>query len=284
MSILNKVGLVLEGGGLRGVFTSGVIDCFLDNDIRFDYVIGVSAGCCNMYQYVANKRGYFRSCMVQKNPFNSFYGVPQMVTSHKFVDLDKVFEEYTVQYGFSYEDFVANRIQWEAVVSNIETGKAEYMNTDEVERSKLIGRASCSMPALTSPVEIDGQLYLDGGICDSIPVKRALEKGCDRLVVVLTRKKGNYSTFNEAAKIVFRRLYSDYPEFLDALMERNELYRDQVALSEELELNGKAMIIRPTMQEVGRLESNEDDLLLSYYHGYTKAKEFIEKINSWKQP
>ncbi len=282
MSILNKIGLVLEGGGLRGVFTSGVIDCFLDHNIVFDYVVGVSAGCCNMYQYVAGKRGYFRSCMIQKNPFNSFYGVPQMVTSHKFVDLDKVFEEYTVQYGFSYEDFVASRIEWEAVVSNIETGLPEYMKTDDSERAKLIGRASCSMPGLTSPVEIDGQLYLDGGICDSIPAERALNNDCDKLVVVLTRKKGNYSTFNDAAKILFRRIYGSHPEFLKALMDRNDLYRDQVALCEELERNGKAMIIRPTIQEVGRLESNEDDLLLSYYHGYTKTKEYLERINSWK--
>ena len=282
MSILNKIGLVLEGGGLRGVFTSGVIDCFLDHNIVFDYVVGVSAGCCNMYQYVAGKRGYFRSCMIQKNPFNSFYGVPQMVTSHKFVDLDKVFEEYTVQYGFSYEDFVASRIEWEAVVSNIETGLPEYMKTDDPERAKLIGRASCSMPGLTSPVEIDGQLYLDGGICDSIPAERALNNDCDKLVVVLTRKKGNYSTFNEAAKILFRRIYGSHPEFLKALMDRNDLYKDQVALCEELERNDKAMIIRPTIQEVGRLESNEDDLLLSYYHGYTKTKEYLERINSWK--
>lgn len=282
MKILNKIGLVLEGGGLRGVFTSGVIDCFLDHDIRFDYVVGVSAGCCNMYQYVAGKRGYFRSCMIQKNPFNSFYGVPQMVTSHKFVDLEKVFEEYTVQYGFSFDDFVSSRINWEAVVSNIETGKAEYMKTDDPQMAKLIGRASCSMPGLTSPVEIDNQFYLDGGICDSIPAERALNNDCDKLVVVLTRKKGNFSTFNEAAKILFRRIYGDHPQFLKALMDRNDLYRDQVALCEELERNGKAMIIRPTMQEVGRLESNEDDLLLSYYHGYTKAKEYLESINSWK--
>ena len=282
MIILSKTGLILEGGGLRGVFSSGVIDCFLDNNIRFDYVVGVSAGCCNLYQYVAGNRGYFRSCMIQKNPFNSFYGVPQMVTSHKFVNLDKVFDEYTVQYGFSFEDFVKNDIEWEAAVSNINTGKAEYMTTKDPERSKLIGKASCSMPGLTSPVEIDGQLYLDGGVCDSIPVQRALDKGCDKLAIVLTRKKGNFSTFNEATRLIFKRIFADYPDFLNAAMERGDVYREQVALSEKLEEEGKAVIIRPTMQEVGRLESNEDDLLLSYYHGYTKAKEYLNEINSWK--
>ena len=279
---MSKTGLVLEGGGLRGVFTSGVIDCFLDNNIKFDYVVGVSAGCCNLYQYVAGNRGYFRSCMVQKNPFNSFYGVPQMVTSHKFVDLDKVFDEYAERYGFSYDEFVRNNVEWEAVLSNIDTGKPEYMSTRDAERSKLIGKASCSMPGLTSPVEIDGKLYLDGGICDSIPVERALEKGCDKLVIVLTRKKGNFSVMNEPTKLLFRRIYGDHPNFLEAVLNRNDLYKNQVALSEKLEEEGKAVIIRPTMQEVGRLESNEDELTLSYYHGYTKAKEYLDKINSWK--
>ena len=279
---MNRIGLVLEGGGLRGVFSSGVIDCFLDNDIRFDYIVGVSAGCCNLYQYVAKNRGYFKRCMMQKNPFNSFYGVPQMVTSHKFVDLDKVFDEYAQQYGFSYEEFVNNDVEWEAVLSNIETGKPEYMSTRDAERSKLIGKASCSMPGLTSPVEIDGKLYLDGGVCDSIPVERALEQGCDKLVIVLTRKKGNFSTFKEPTKLIFKRIFSNYPNFLDAALARNDLYRDQVALSEKLEEEDKAIIIRPSMQEVGRLESDEDDLSLSYYHGYTKAKEYLDKINSWK--
>ena len=282
MSILSKTGLVLEGGGLRGVFTSGVIDCFLDNDIRFDYVVGVRAGCCNLYQYVAGNRGYFRSCMVQKNPFNSFYGVPQMVTSHKFVDLDKVFDEYAEKYGFSYDEFVKNDIEWEAVLSNIDTGKPEYMSTRDAERSKLIGKASCSMPGLTSPVEIDGKFYLDGGICDSIPVERALEQGCDKLVIVLTRKKGNFSVMKEPTKLLFKRIYGHHPNFLEAVLNRNDLYRNQVALSEKLEEEGKALIIRPTMQEVGRLESNEDELTLSYYHGYTKAKEYLNKINGWR--
>ena len=280
---MNKIGLVFEGGGLRGVFSSGVNDCFLDNNVDVDYVVGVSAGSCNLYQYVAKNRGYVRRCMIQKNKFNSFYGVPQMISSHKFVDLDKVFDEYAIQYGFSYEDFVRSDLDWEAVVCNIETGKTEYMHTRDIERSKLIGKASCSMPGITTPVEIDGHLYLDGGISDSIPVERALEKGCDKLIIVLTRKKGNFSIMNEPTKALFRRIYADYPKFLDVLLNRNDLYKEQVALAEKLEDEGKAIIIRPTMQEVGRLESDEDQLLLSYYHGYTKAKEFLDKINSWKQ-
>ncbi|MBR4483892.1 MAG: patatin-like phospholipase family protein, partial [Erysipelotrichaceae bacterium] len=99
---MSKTGLVLEGGGLRGVFTGGAIDCFLDKKIDFDYVIGVSAGSCNTFAYVGRQRGYVRSCMIQKDPANSFWGVRQMVESHKFVDLDKVFYDYTEQYNFDF--------------------------------------------------------------------------------------------------------------------------------------------------------------------------------------
>ncbi|MBP5280301.1 MAG: patatin family protein [Erysipelotrichaceae bacterium] len=280
---MSKIGLVFEGGGLRGVFSAGVCDCFIDNDVKADYVIGVSAGSCNLYQYVAKARGYIRRCMIQKNPFNSFYGVPQMVTSHKFIDLDKIFDEYTYENGFSYDDFLANKdTKWEVVISNIETGKAEYVTADDIERAKLIGEASCSMPGLTPPIEIDNNYYLDGGICDSIPIQRALDQGCDKLIIVMTRKKGNFSAFNEPTKVIFRRIFGERPNFLKALFDRNELYRSQVALAERLEEEGKAIIIRPTMQEVGRLESDEDQLTLAYYHGYTKAKEYLDKIDSWK--
>lgn len=278
-----KTGLVLEGGGLRGVFTAGVIDCFLDNDIKVDYVIGVSAGSCNTFAYVGKQKKYIRNCMIQKDPRNSFYGISQMIDSHKFVDLEKVFYEYTKEYGFDFDKFITNPIEWEMVVTNIETGAAEYMTTDDIEKSKLIGMASCSLPGLTEPVKIDDHYYMDGGIADSIPVQRALDKGCDRLIIVLTRKKGNFSVINEAAMMLYRRLYYDYPEFVRVLGERTQIYRDKVMQAEALETEGKAIIIRPTMKEVNRLESDEDELQLSYYHGYTKAKEYLEKIRSWQE-
>lgn len=280
---MSKVALVLEGGGLRGVFTGGTIDCFLDKKIDFDYVVGVSAGSCNTFAYIGRQRGYARACMIQKDRSNSFWGVSQMRESHKFVDLDKIFYEYTQQYDFDFDRFISNPTPWDMVVSNVYTGKAEYMHTDDIERSRLIGKASCSMPGLTEPVNIGDQLYMDGGICDSIPVQRALDLGYDKVVVVLTRKQGNYSRINDAALALFRRLYGKYPNFYKALENRTQMYHDQVDLCEKLEAEGKVIIIRPTMQEVSRLESNEDELLMSYYHGYTKAKEFVDQIKDWKE-
>ena len=276
-----KTALVLEGGGLRGVFSAGVIDCFLDNDISFDYVIGVSAGACNAMAMLGRQKRYFWSIINTVSGRNSFYGVPQMVDSHRFVNLDKIFYEYTEQFHFDFETLMNSPSEWEMVVSNIETGKAEYMTTRDLDRLRVIGKASCSLPIITDPVNIDGQLYLDGGICDSIPIEHVLEKGFDRIVVVLTRKKGNYSHTNEPTKAIIRRIYSAYPNLIKAMYDRGDLYRNEVAMCEQLEQEGKVILIRPTMKEIGRLESDENEISLSYFHGYTKAKENIETIKKW---
>ena len=276
-----KTALVLEGGGLRGVFSAGVIDCFLDHDIRFDYVIGVSAGACNAMAILGKQKRYFWSIINTVSGRNSFYGVSQMVDSHRFVNLDKIFYEYTEQFHFDFDTLMNNPAEWEMVVSNIETGKAEYMTTRDLDRLRVIGKASCSLPIITDPVNIDGQLYLDGGICDSIPIEHVLEKGFDRIVVVLTRKKGNYSHTNEPTKAIIRRIYSAYPNLIKAMYDRGDLYRNEVAMCEQLEQEGKVILIRPTMKEIGRLESDENEISLSYFHGYTKAKENIEAIKKW---
>ncbi len=276
-----KTALVLEGGGLRGVFSAGVIDCFLDNDISFDYVIGVSAGACNAMAMLGRQKRYFWSIINTVSGRNSFYGVPQMVDSHRFVNLDKIFYEYTEQFHFDFKTLMNSPSEWEMVVSNIETGKAEYMTTRDLDRLRVIGKASCSLPIITDPVEIDGQLYLDGGITDSIPIEHVLEKDIDRIVVVLTRKKGNYSHTNEATKAIVRRIYSNYPNLVKAMADRGDLYRREVGICEQLEEEGKVILIRPTMKEIGRLESDENEISLSYFHGYTKAKENIETIKKW---
>ena len=231
-----------------------------------------------------NMRGYFRKCVTQKNRFKSFYGVPQMIESRRFVDLDKLFYEYTDEFGFDFSLFTNAPIDWEMVVSNVETGKAEYMTTKDTEKCKKIGCASCAIPGLVSPVEIDGQFYLDGGACDSIPITHTFDRGYDKAVVILTRKKGNYSRVTDGQKLIFSRLYGKkYPKFYEALCKRSELYKEQVGICEELEKEGKVIIIRPTMQEISRLESDEDALAMSYFHGYTKAKEFLDRIREFKE-
>lgn len=280
---MSKKALVLEGGGLRGIFTAGVIDCFLDEDIYFDYVIGVSAGSCNSFAFISRSRGFIKKCMLQEDKRNSFFGVQQMLESHKFVNLDKVFYDYTDQYNFDFDTFKNSKTKWEFVTTNINTGKPEYLSSDDIHMAQEMGRASCSMPILTDPVEINGQLYLDGGIADSVPLKHALDLGYDKVVVVCTRKKGNYSKVKDVEVPIYKSIYKNYPNFLDTVFSRNQLYKDQIELCERKSSESDdVLLIRPTLQEVGRLESDLEQLSLSYYHGYTKAKEFISKIKDWQ--
>lgn len=278
---MSKIALVLEGGGLRGVFTAGVIDCFIDNEIDFDYVCGVSAGSCNAFAYVARSKHFLRKCFMQVDKSNSFFGLRQMKDSHKYVNLDKVFYDYTKQYKFSFKDFKKSKTDWEFVVTNIKTGKAEYLHSSNTEEIRQIGVASCSLPLLTKPVKLNNNLYLDGGLADSVPIQHALDKGYDKVVVVCTRKKGSYSSVKKYEKALFKRIYKKYPNFLKTINKRTKLYKNQIALCEKLEKEGKVILIRPTLPEVKRLESDMDALSLSYYHGYTKAREYIDDIKKW---
>lgn len=273
---MEKIGLVLEGGALRGIFTAGVIDFFLENNIKFDYVIGVSAGACNAFGYIAEAKGFVKRGMLGDNPF---FGVSQVKENNKIIDLNKVFEEYTEGSNFSYEKFLKSNIEWELVATNIKTGQAEYLNEHkDIEKLKKIGIASCSMPLLTKPVKIGRKLYLDGGIADSIPIKRAFEKGCTKVVVVCTRRQDKFPHVKEPEKPIYNKVYKEYPEFLDTLYSREQIYKYTKDYILEEESKGRVVAIVPTLPEVGRLESDQDKLRLYYYHGYTKAEENFERI------
>lgn len=279
---MEKIALVLEGGALRGIFTAGVVDCFIDNNIEFDYVVGVSAGACNTLAYIGKQKEFFKDCATLSDPKEKFFGVRQMKESHKLFDLDKLFHDYTDKFNFDFDSFMNSNIKWEMVTTNIETGKPEYMSSNDLEKVKLIGMASCSLPLVTSPVKIDGNLYLDGGIADSIPLKHALDLGYKKVVVVATRKQGSYSKIGEAQRPLYNHLYKNYPNLIDTAFKRTKMYRREVDLCERMEKLGDVILIRPTFLEVSRLESNIDELNLAYYHGYTKASEYIEHIKKWQ--
>lgn len=277
---MKKIGLVLEGGGLRGIFTAGVLDFFLDKGIKVDYVVGVSAGSCNAYAYLTGKRAYFKDCILNEKGFDSFFGIAQMAESKKLVNLDKVFEDFADKYNFDYSKLIHSKTEWEVVVSNIKTGLPEYKTEKRsITRAQTIGKASCSLPILTFPVKIGGKLYLDGGICDSIPIRRAEEKGCDKTIVIATRRKGRYCHVSDTEKPVYSSLYgSKYPKFLEAVYNREDMYKEEVAYIESQVKKGKTFLIRPTLPEVGRLETNTSKISLAYYHGYSKAEELYPEL------
>ncbi len=190
---MQKATLVLEGGATRGVFTSGVLDYLMEQEFYTSHVIGVSAGACNAVDYVSRQPGRTRDCMIptDKN-LSYYYGVRKFIKEKSLMNMDMIFDIYPKQiYPFDFDTYFRSEMNCELVTTNCVTGKAEYMDeAQDPDRLMKICRASSSMPLLCPIVNIDGIPYLDGGLADSIPIRRAIDIGNEKIIVVLTRNRG----------------------------------------------------------------------------------------------
>lgn len=278
-----KTGLILEGGAVRGIFTAGVLDRLMENGICFPYVIGVSAGGGNAMSYVSNQSGRTKD-MINVPRNESYYGFRQFLHSKRIIDLDKMAFEYPFkQFPFDFDtyfDTVKSGEFTEYVCTCMETGEAEYFSEENnPERLLTIMKATCSVPMLCEPVELDGKHYLDGSIADSIPIERALDMGCDRLVIVLTKPgKTTAPTDYSKFKAVINKMYKDYPNFIEACISRVERYERTVSLMEELEEDGRAIIIRPTLSAISKFEKDPEKIAQSYNDGVRQADERMYEI------
>ena len=272
----NKTALVLEGGGLRGVFTCGVLDCFMDHGIRFPFTVGVSAGACNGLSYMSGQRGRARSSNIDLMEKHHYVGFRYLLTQGCIMDFKLLFEDFPEKIiPYDYDAYFANSDRYVMVTTNCLTGKAEYLEEkSSSERVMSIVRASSSLPFLTKITYVDGVPMLDGGIADSIPVAYAMEQGYEKMVVVLTRNKG-YRKKNgrmRIAKVFYRR----YPQLQKTLSERNAVYNRTMDLIEKLEAEGRIIVIRPERPvEVGRMEKDTGKLSALYQEGYEIASKMI---------
>lgn len=258
---------------MRGVFTSGVLDWMMDNGIRFPYVIGVSAGACNGASYISNQRGRAKFSNIDLLETYRYVGWKHFFKKKNIMDFDLLFDEFPHKIlPYDFETYAQSEQEFEIVTSNCLTGKAEYHRekTDHFRFLDLL-RASSSMPFFSPIAYVDGIPMLDGGICDSIPVERCMEKGFEQMVVVLTRNKGyrKKDTPRKIPSFIFKK----YPNMREALLNRSSLYNRQLDLVDELEAAGKAIVIRPLEPiTIGRLEQDIDKLTHFYNHGYECAE------------
>lgn len=268
--------LVLEGGGLRGVFTCGVLDCFMDHGIRFPFTVGVSAGACNGLSYMSGQRGRARSSNIDLMDKYHYVGVKYMLTQGCIMDFKLLFEDFPEKIiPYDYPAYFSNPDRFVMVTTNCLTGKAEYLEEKKSsERVMSIVRASSSLPFVSKITYVDGVPMLDGGIVDSIPVQYALDQGYEHPLVVLTRNKG-YRKKNgniRAAKAFYRK----YPLLQKAIFQRNIVYNQTMDLIERLEDEGKITVIRPENPvNVGRMEKDTAKLAALYDEGYKLAEKFI---------
>lgn len=268
--------MVLEGGATRGVFTSGVLDFLMEENVELSNVISVSAGACNGVDYVSKQIGRTRDCTIHKEKeYNYYFGFRKFVKEKSILDMDMIFDKYPNElFPFDFDTYFASDIDCEIVTTNCRTGKAEYM-TERTDRTRLMKlcRASSSMPLISPMVEVDGDFYLDGGLADSVPIKRAIQIGKEKIVVILTRNPGyrKRPTTKAVAKL-YRRAYRSYPNLVRTAIRRNAKYNRQAELVEKMEKEGKIFVLRPLIPTVSRLEKDYDMLMNFYDHGYCLMK------------
>ena len=273
MNITEKSGLILEGGGMRGVFTCGVLDCFMDKGIRFPYTIGVSAGACNGLSYISNQRGRAKFSNIDLLEKYNYIGIKYLLKKGNIMDFDLLFHTFPNEIiPYDYEKLANCKEHYEMVTTSCRTGKAcYYEEKKDANRVIDIVKASSSLRFVCPITYVDGEPMLDGGIADSIPILRARELGYDNNVVVLTRNKG-YRKSEKEIKLA-SLFYKEYPAMQEAIRQRNKIYNEQISMIEELENAGEIVVIRPQKPiEVGRMERNTKKLLALYEEGYQLAE------------
>ena len=268
---LKKATIVLEGGATRGIFTSGALDYLMEQDIYFSDVIGVSAGACNAVDYVSRQPGRTRDCMIPNTKDMKYInGVKDTIREKSLMNMDLIFDKYPNELiPFDFDTYFQSEMHCELVTTNCLTGNAEYMTeTEDPDRLMKICRASSSMPLAAPIANVDGIPYMDGGLADSIPIEYALEKGNDKIVVVLTRNPGyRKKRALKATEQLYKRAYKKYPNLVRAIMTRNAVYNRQMKLIEKLEEEGKIFVIPPLIPTVSRMEKDYDKLQHFYMHG-----------------
>lgn len=279
MAYDRNTGLVLEGGGMRGVFTCGVLDWFMDNGVRFPFAVGVSAGACNGLSYMSGQRGRAKASNIDLMAKHKYVGFRYLLTQGCIMDFKLLFEDFPERIiPYDYPAYFSNPDRFVMVTTNCITGKAEYLEDKESQARVMdIVRASSSLPYVTKITMVDGVPMLDGGIADSIPVEYAMSQGYDRLVVVLTRNKGYRKNLKKplAAKLFYRR----YPHLQKALRERNAVYNKAMETVEALEEAGCISVIRPQAPiKVTRMEKDPQKLLELYEEGYRLAADVMKFI------
>lgn len=268
------LGLVVEGGASRTAYSCGVMDALLEQNVMADHFIGVSAGIAFGVSYCSGQKGRNKKLISDYYTTPQYSGIKHLLrpSNRSFFNLDYAFDEIPNQLlYFDSEAFAAFGGKCISVLTDLETGKACYPDVPRDDDKFMHLRASCALPLLFPPIEIDGRKYMDGGITDSVPFRQAFEDGCDKLIVILTRQRG-YMKADEKAQSLILRAFRKYPEFCEALATRAERYNRDMLELEQLKREGRVFVFYPKKELlVSRTEKAPDKLLRLYDYGYRHA-------------
>ena len=256
-----KIGLVVEGGGMKCAYNAGILDAFLDHNITFDYCIGVSGGAGNLASYLAGQRGRNLRFFTEHIHSSNYFGLKSLLKTGNLFGLQYIYGVLSNSTGKDPLDFSAimkNPAEYQVVVTNALTGKPEYFGKEEMKQDdyRLI-MASCAIPAACRPVEVNGTPYFDGGITDAVPVQHAFAKGCDRLVVILSKTR-DFVRKPQGMRFLYARLCRRYPQVVSVIDQRHITYNQNLKEVFALEKAGKAFVFAPSQPiQVGTYSMNE---------------------------
>ncbi len=283
INIPEDAALVLEGGGSRGVFTAGILDYFMEKGLYFSYVVGVSAGACNALDYKSGQIGRTRDTFIIRDKALKTVTLKCLMETGYLYDMDMAFHQYPYRYfPFDFEAYKKSPMKVEMVVSNIDSGKSEYLSEyrDDV-RILDICQASSTLPLIAPIMELDGKRYMDGGLTDSIPYGRSLKLGFRKHVVILTQEMGYRKKLKSPSDAMIKLFYRDYPTLVKTCLKRPYVYNRQLDILERLEREGRVFVIRPTERVVKRIENNAYELDRLYQHGYNTAVNIYDEMMAY---
>ena len=276
--------LVLEGGAFRGVYTSGVLDVLMENDLNFECVVGVSAGALNGVNYVAGQIGRAAQINLRYRNDSRYVGPKAFIKNGGVIGFDFILGDMEHIPTLDVKRLMMGGRRFVAAASNMKTAQMNYFeNNESIERLYKGVQASATMPYISKPVMIDDTPYLDGGCIARVPYQWALDEGFDKIIVVRTRdvtfrKKPNYESRYRFTK----RIFGKYPEFAEKIAHSHDGYNKECDELEKLNNEGRIFMISPSKPiTIGRLEKNVDKLANLYYEGREDALALLPKLKEY---
>lgn len=282
----NKTGLVLEGGGMRGAFTTGVLDFFLDSldkEFSFHSCMGVSAGAIHACSFLSKQKGRGFETNIDYLEDEQYGSFKNLIKTGDLFDAEFCYKTIPEELNpYDYKTFEENPTDFYAVVTNCRTGEAEYKKITDMHKGIYFVRASGSLPLVSRTVWIQKQPYLDGGIADSIPIKKSEELGNEKNVVVLTRDRGYRKGPNKLIPMAHLRYGKEFPKLVEQMKNRHIRYNETLEYLYQEEEKGNVFIICPKeLVEIGRIEKNKEKLKELYQHGYNTAGKQYEELKKF---
>ncbi len=280
MNKQSKTVFVLEGGAMRGLYSAGVLDTFLQNDIQTNAIFGVSAGALFGINFKSKQIGRAIRYNLKYAHEKNYMGLYSLITTGDIMNKEFCFNKLVHELDkFDFETFDNSPIDFFAVVSNVETGKAEYLKIENAKKDLEILRASGSMPFVSRLVKVNNKKYLDGAITDPIPFQKALDEGYEKIIVVLTRPQ-NYRKKKE--NLPYNLIYRKYPNFVKCANEQYKRYNETLALIEKYENEGKIVVLRPSKDlKIARVEKNTQKLKAIHSLGVSDCLANLKKIKNY---